>query len=151
MHNLRLRKSMASVFTLFLLLSFAGSGHGLVLCLGHDRHMHIEATFNGIDCGHFTPSTVKEDGHLYVTADSPFSTAPCYCCTDIPLSFPRYSFNQNGYRSNALNGKTAISTATIPSSSFLLSHRSVHPDGHLSVPIPDCGTLSQILSTSLRI
>jgi hypothetical protein len=151
MHKVGSKKSIVSLFTFLLLLSASGSGNGLVLCWGHDSHMHIEVTFNGVDCGHFPLAPVKADNHQYRSMDDLLSTAPCYSCTDVPLAFPHHSLKQNGYSTNAHNGKTAITTLTLPPSSFPLIPHTLYPDGHLKVPMKGHAALSQILSSSLRI
>jgi hypothetical protein len=151
MRAVRSKRSIVSVLTFALLLSFSGSGHGLVLCWGHDGHMHIEVTFNGIECGHLPLSPVQTNSRHYLTAASPSPTAPCYACTDIPIAFPRHLLKQNSYSTSSHNGKTAITTAAPPSASHPLIPQSLHPDGRLKIPIKSHATLNQILSSFLRI
>src|SRR5512139_881460 len=113
MRNVRLKKSIVSVFAFLLLLSASGSGHGLVLCWGHDSHMHMEVTFNGVNCGHLLLSSATVNSRQHLTGAS-FAAAPCYSCTDIPLSFPRYLLKQYRYSTYPHNEKTAITIGALP-------------------------------------
>lgn len=151
MHVVRSKKSIVSFLTFTLLLSFSGSGHGFVLCWIHDSHMHIEVTFNGVDCGHFPISPVNTNICHYLIANSPLSTAPCYSCTDIPLAFPHHLLKQHSYTTYPHNEKTAITTAALASVAFQLTPPELLPTGHIKVPTKSHCTLSQILSSSLRI
>jgi hypothetical protein len=151
MRNPRLRKSMASMFACVVLLCASGSGYGFVLCWGHDDHMHIETTFNGVDCGHVILSPVKTNNPQYLTKHSPLSTSPCYGCTDLPLSFPRYSASHNSFSAGVRNGKTATNMATLPIASFLLVPQTLHPNGQLMVSMTGHAVPNRIVSISLRI
>jgi hypothetical protein len=151
MRSPRLKKTMASMFACLLLLCASGSGRGFVLCWGHDDHMHIETTFNGVDCGHVILSPVKANDPQYLTTRPPLSTSPCYCCTDLPLSFPGYSASHNSFSAGVRNGKTAVNMATLPTASFLLVPQTLHPNGQLMASMTGHAVLSRIVSISLRI
>jgi hypothetical protein len=142
---------MARIFAFALLICASVSGHGFVLCWGHDDHMHIEATFNGVDCGHFPFQSVKENHNQYLTMDALFSAAPCYSCTDIPLSFPHYLSEKNVYTKYPDNEKKPITIAALPFPSFQFTLQGFRPDGLLNVPLQTPGTISQILSNTLRL
>ncbi len=132
------------------LITFSGGINSGVLCFGSDGHMHIESTFNGVDCGHHALSPVKANDLQHLTVDSLVSSAPCYSCTDIPLAFPRYLFEQSSYARYPDNNKTA-SILVLPSASSQHSLQGMLPDSRLKVPIRSHRTLSDILSISLRM
>jgi hypothetical protein len=132
------------------LITFSGGINSVVLCFGADCHMHIESTFNGVDCGHRALLPVTENGLQHLTSDSPVSTAPCYSCTDIPLAFPRYLFGQSSYARYPDNHKTAI-MLVLPSAASQHSLQGMPPDSGLKAPIRSHRTLSDLLSISLRI
>jgi hypothetical protein len=151
MYTPRSKQFIVSFLAVSLLIAFSGSGQGFILCWGHDGHMHLEATFNGVDCGHFAWLPLTAGNREHLTKNAPYSTAPCYCCTDIPLAFPFSSLHQNLRNATAHREKTAISMVTLPSSSFLLIHQSMQGDRLPKVRLKDHYTLGRILSASLRI
>ena len=141
------------IYIITLLLSFSGSISNYVLCFGSDGHMHIETTFNGFDCGHYLSSPLQANSRSYLKQDIPFTTSPCYACTDIPLASPSYLLHQNSYNSNAHLEKTAITSAGLflPFSFFPFLPHGLHPYRLLNVPLESQYTLNQILSSCLRI
>lgn len=151
MHTVPLKKAIVRVLAFSLLLSFSGSGHGFVLCWGHDSHMHIEVTFNGVDCGHppALPRAVKSNP--YLKADASFSPAPCYSCTDIPLAFIHYVLKQHTYTHSPHNDKTAGAITALPVSHSTLIPHGLCPAQGPMVQLNSCSALNQIVSTALRI
>jgi hypothetical protein len=144
-------KNRCIICIIACLITFSGGFNSGVLCFGSDGHMHIESTFNGVDCGHHALSPVKENDLQHLTVDSPVSTAPGYSCTDIPLASPRYLFEHNSYARYPDSQKTAISIAVLPSASSQHSLQGMLPDSRLKAPIRSHRTLSDLLSISLRI
>jgi len=151
MHTSRSKKSIVSLFTLFLLLSFSGSVHGFVLCYGPEDHMHIETTFNGVDCGHFPPSPLQANGSQYLATESPFSATPCYACTDIPLASPHYLLQNKSVNSNAHNRRILSTMADLAFPSFSLLFHRMPADQSASPPTNSYCPLTQSLSSVLRI
>ena len=144
-------KSRAIIYIVACLIAFSGIISGHVLCFSSDEHMHIEATFNGVDCGHFLPSSLQTNSRHYLTQDTPFPAAACYACIDIPLEFSHYLLQQNSYNTYSHNEKAAIPIAALLFSSFPLIPQGLHPDHGLKLPIKSYCPLNQILSSSLRI
>jgi len=146
-------KKTVLIYIITLLLSFSGSISNYVLCFGSDGHMHIETTFNGFDCGHYLSSPLQANSRSYLTQDIPFTTSPCYACTDIPLASPSYLLQQNSYNKNAHLEKKAITMAGLflPWSFFPCLPHGLQPYRLLNVPLKSHYTLNQILSSCLRI
>lgn len=111
---IRLRTNI-KLFTLFSFIFFAaslGSFKGLVLCYGADGHIHTEITFNGIDCGHFTPTaTDQTETHFLKQFNHSFHLNHCISCTDIPLSLD-FSLKK---LDTSTNQRTASKVRTIAS------------------------------------
>lgn len=151
MSKIRSEKSIVIILTVSLLISFLAGSHGLVLCCGPDDHMQIEATFNGIDCGHFPPSPVQEGTSHYLSTAFPFAATPCFACTDIPLGSPHYLLQKKNVTSITHN-KKMLSTAaallcamhSLPPHAQVTGHPSLLADHHHH-------TISHLLSTVLRI
>jgi len=151
MHVLRSKKSIASLLTMLLLLSFSGSMHGFVLCCGPDDHMHIETTFNGVDCGHFPPSPLQAVGNHYLAADSPFSATPCFACTDIPLASPHYLLQKKSVNISAHNKKIISTAADLASPCCSITFHTMTAEHAASPPANNHSTFNRILSSVLRI
>ena len=153
MKKTALMKNRCIICLIACLITFSGGFNSGVLCFGSDGHMHIESTFNGVDCGHYLPSPLQANSRYYLTQDIPFTAAPCYACTDIPLASPSHLLHQNSYNNNAHLEKTAITLAGLflPFSFFPFLPHGLHPYRLLNVPLESQYTLNQILSSCLRI
>jgi hypothetical protein len=151
MNNLISMKNRTITYIVSCLIAFSGTFNSYVLCFGADEHMHIEATFNGVDCGHFAPSPLQTNIRQHLTDDAPFATTSCYACTDIPLASLQHLLQQNRDNTYSQNEKTAITITAIAFSSLPFILQGLHPARGLMLPIQCYCTLSQILSSPLRI
>jgi hypothetical protein len=86
MVTLRSQKIIIYFLTLVFFIPLTGSSKGFVLCFGSDGHIDIETTFNGYDCGHYSPFPLKKTTSSYSKKDTIDSKGHCNSCIDIPLS-----------------------------------------------------------------
>ncbi len=86
MVTLRSKKILIYFLTLVFFIPLTGSIKGFVLCFGSDGHIDIETTFNGYDCGHYSPFPLKKSTSIYSKKDTIDSKGHCNSCIDIPLS-----------------------------------------------------------------
>ena len=85
MVTIRSQKIIIYFLTLVFFIPLTGSINGFVLCFGSDGHIDIETTFNGYDCGHYSPSPLKKSTSNYSKKDT-IDSNHCNSCIDIPLS-----------------------------------------------------------------
>ena len=62
-----------------------GNSEALVLCIGQDGHVAVEASDSGC-CGHLSRTCCPDDAHCLFTAGSCAHDDDCGVCLDIPLS-----------------------------------------------------------------
>ena len=86
MVTLRSQKIIIYFLTLLFFLPSTGGIKGFVLCFGSDGHVDIETTYNGYDCGHYSPFPFKKSTSIYSKKDTIDSKGHCNSCIDIPLS-----------------------------------------------------------------
>lgn len=151
MRELRSRKSIAGVFTVFLLLSFLGAVRGFVFCCGPGDHMHVETTFNGVNCGHFPRSPVRDDVSQYRTTDTRFPATPCFACTDIPLSSPHYLVHKKSFNGKTYAKKLSTAAADLAFPSHALTRLTPIACRPPAPAVNSHGAPRQILSSILRI
>jgi hypothetical protein len=112
MINFRTRIYLISFFSVIFFAATLFSFKGHVLCFGSDGHIHTEITFNGIDCGHFTPTASgQKEPHFLKQFKNCFHANHCISCTDIPLSL---DFSLKKF-DNSTNQRTASKLRTISS------------------------------------
>ena len=148
----RSRIHRAILYMVIFLITLAGSMSGGVLCFGSNHHIHIEVTFNGVDCGHFPLAALETTDGQVLTAESPLPPSPCYACTDIPLALPDYlRLQQSGFNAYSHNQNATQAMAVLPFFSFQFFPRGFHPDHLLKLPPTSYSSLSRILGSTLRI
>jgi hypothetical protein len=62
-----------------------GNSEAMVLCIGQDGHVAIEASGSGC-CGHLPPACCPDDAQCLFTAGSSAQDDDCGMCLDIPIS-----------------------------------------------------------------
>jgi len=73
---------LSAVLCLMLVL---GNSEALVLCIGQNGHVAIEASDSGC-CGHLSRACCPDDAHCLFAAGSSAQDDDCGACVDIPIS-----------------------------------------------------------------